>query len=56
LFAEIAQGYQALLDTQLNRVHAGVTLAQEPDARVEQEIVARLTEVLGREVRAHFSY
>jgi len=54
LFAEIAQGYQTLLDTQLKRVHAGVTLAQEADARSEKEIVARLTTVLGREVRAHF--
>ncbi len=54
LFGEIAQEYQVLLDKRLNRVHAGVTLAQEPDARTENDIVARLTEVLGREVRAHF--
>jgi F-type H+-transporting ATPase subunit delta len=54
LFGEIAQQYLILLDKQLNRVHAGVTLAQEPDARAEKEIVARLTRVLGREVRAHF--
>ena len=54
LFGEIAQEYQVLLDKRLNRVHAGVTLAQEPDARIEKDIVARLTEVLGREVRAHF--
>ena len=54
LFGEIAQEYLILLDRQLNRVHAGVTLAQEPDARTEKEIVERLTKVLGREVRAHF--
>ena len=54
LFGEIAQEYLTLLDKQLNRVHAGVTLAQGPDARTEKEIVARLTEALGREVRAHF--
>lgn len=54
LFGEIAQEYLILLDTKLNRVHAGVTLAREPDARTEKEIVTRLTKALGREVRAHF--
>ena len=54
LFGEIAQEYLILLDKKLNRVHAGVTLAREPDARTEKEIVTRLTEALGREVRAHF--
>lgn len=54
LLGEIAQQYQVLLDLKLNRVHAGVTLAQEPDGRTQQEIVERLTKVLGREVRAHF--
>ena len=54
LFGEIAQEYMVLLDRKLNRVHAGVTLAQEPDARTEKEIVERLTKVLGREVRAYF--
>jgi F-type H+-transporting ATPase subunit delta len=54
LFGEIAQEYMILLDKKLNRVHAGVTLAREPDARTEKEIVTRLTKALGREVRAHF--
>ena len=54
LFGEIAQQYLILLDKQLNRVHAGVTLAREPDARTEKEIVARLTKALGQDVRAHF--
>ncbi len=54
LFDEIAQEYLVLLARKLNRVHAGVTLAREPDARTEQEIVTRLTKALGREVRAHF--
>jgi len=54
LFGEIAQEYLILLDKKLNRVHAGVTLARETDARTEKEIVTRLTEALGREVRAHF--
>ena len=54
LFGEIAQEYLILLDKQLDRVHAGVTLAQGPDARTEKDIVTRLTKALGREVRAHF--
>ncbi|HMG19299.1 MAG TPA: ATP synthase F1 subunit delta [Gemmatimonadales bacterium] len=54
LFGEIAQEYLVLLDKKLNRVHAGVTLAREPDARTEKEIITRLTKALGREVRAHF--
>ena len=54
LLAEIAQEYQALVDQQLNRVHAGVVLANEADAKLQKQIVERLTEALGREVRAHF--
>jgi F-type H+-transporting ATPase subunit delta len=54
LLSEIAQEYQVLLDQKLNRVHAGVTLADEPDARMRKQVVDRLTQALGREVRAYF--
>lgn len=54
LLGEIAQEYLVLLDVKMNRVHAGVTLAVEPDARLEQQVVERLAQALGREVRAHF--
>jgi F-type H+-transporting ATPase subunit delta len=54
LLTEIAQEYQVLLDEKLNRVHAGVTLSQDPDSRTEKQIVERLAKALGREVRAHF--
>ena len=54
LLAEIAQEYLVLLDVKLNRVHAGVTLANEADARTQKQIVERLTKALGREVRAYF--
>ena len=54
LLAEIAQEYQVLLDVKLNRVHAGVTLSTEPDARTQKQVVERLTQALGREVRAYF--
>ena len=54
LLSEIAQAYQVLLDQKLNRVHAGVTLANEPDARTQKQVVERLAKALGREVRAYF--
>jgi F-type H+-transporting ATPase subunit delta len=54
LLSEIAQEYQVLLDQKLNRVHAGVTLANEADAPTQKQVVERLTQALGREVRAYF--
>jgi len=54
LLAEIAQEYQVLLDVKLNRVHAGVTLADEADGHTQKSVVERLTKALGREVRAYF--
>lgn len=54
LLADIAQQYLELVDLKLNRVHAGVVLAREPDERLEREIVARLVAVIGKDVRAHF--
>jgi F-type H+-transporting ATPase subunit delta len=54
LLPEIAQQYQVLLDGRLNRVHAGVTLAAEADARMQKQVVDRLAKALGREVRAYF--
>ena len=56
LLAEIAQEYQALLDQKLNRVHAGVTLAGEADARTQKQVVERLAKALGLEVRAYFRH
>ena len=54
LVGEIAQQYHTLVDEKLNRVHAGVTLLQEPDARLEKEVIERLSQAIGKEVRAHF--
>lgn len=54
LIPEIAQQYDLLQDQTLNRVHAGVTLTQEPDAKLQKQIVESLTAALGKEVRAHF--
>jgi F-type H+-transporting ATPase subunit delta len=54
LLSEIAVEYQRLLDTKLNRVHAGVTVATAGDEKFETHIVRRLAQALGKEVRAHF--
>lgn len=54
LFADIAQEYLALLDVRLNRVHAGVTLSGESDAKLQAQIVERLAAAIGKGVRAHF--
>lgn len=54
LLPEMAQQYQVLLDEKLNRVHAGVTLANDADARMQKHVVDRLAKALGREVRAYF--
>ena len=54
LLGDIAQAYQTLMDVKLNRVHAGVVLAEEPDTRFEKQIVERLTAAIGKDVRAHF--
>jgi F-type H+-transporting ATPase subunit delta len=54
LLGEIAQEYQVLLDEKLNRVHAGVTLANEADSGMQKQVVDRLAKALGREVRAYF--
>lgn len=54
LLAEISQEYQKLLDVQLNRVHAGVTLSAEPDTKLQQLVTERLAAALGKEVRSHF--
>lgn len=54
LLGEIAHEYQALVDLKLDRVHAGVVLVEEPDARLEKQIVERLAAALGKDVRAHF--
>jgi len=54
LLGEIAQQYQALVDVKLNRVHAGVTLLEEPDARLQKAVIERLSQAIGKEIRAHF--
>lgn len=54
LLSEISAEYQGLLDVSLNRVHAGVTLAEDADTSLRNDIVKRLEKSLGKDVRAHF--
>ena len=54
LLTEISAEYQALLDVSMNRVHAGVTLADEADGALRNDIAKRLEKALGKDVRAHF--
>lgn len=54
ILSEISQAYQNLMDHKLNRVHAGVVLASEPDSKLTTLVVERLTSALGKDVRAHF--
>ncbi|MSR07155.1 MAG: ATP synthase F1 subunit delta [Gemmatimonadetes bacterium] len=54
MIGAISREYLALVDIKLDRVHAGVTIAREPDEKLKQEISKRLSEVLGTTVLAHF--
>ena len=49
----ISRQFGALVDIKFNRVHAGVTLAREPDAALTEQIRLRLSAVLGKEVIPH---
>ncbi len=54
IFPAIAIEYLALVDKKLNRVHAGVTVAREPDLALQGIVKQRLSEVLGMEGIPHF--
>ena len=54
IFPAIAKEYLALVDKKFNRVHAGVTVAREPDLALQDVVKSRLSEVLGKEVIPHF--
>lgn len=50
----IAREYGALVDLKLNRVHAGIVMAREPDESLMKEVRDRLAEVFGKDVVPHF--
>ncbi len=54
LLREIASEYRAIRDQAKGHVRAEVTLAREPDERLEEEIASTLTSKIGRVVIPHF--
>lgn len=54
LFSEIAEAYQGLLDVKLNRVHARVVVAREPNAALQDSIREALAAALGKDVVPEF--
>ena len=54
ILGTIATQYLALVDDKFNRVHAGVTVAREPDRALQAVIKKRLSEVIGKDVIPHF--
>jgi F-type H+-transporting ATPase subunit delta len=53
LLPAISREYHLLLDHKLNRLHAGVVLAREPDERLLEEIRRRLSAAIGKEIVPH---
>jgi F-type H+-transporting ATPase subunit delta len=54
ILVAICQEYLDLVDQKFNRVHAGVTLAREPDQSMQEVVRRRLGEIVGKEVIPHF--
>lgn len=50
----IARQYLARVDRKFNRIHAGVTLAREPDDALRNAVRNKLSEVVGMEVIPHY--
>jgi F-type H+-transporting ATPase subunit delta len=50
----ISREYLELVDEKFNRMHAGVTLAREPDKKLQKAVQDKLSEVTGKEVIPHF--
>jgi F-type H+-transporting ATPase subunit delta len=54
LIGAIAREYLALVDIKLQRVHAGVVIAREPDEKLKKDIADRLSRLFGMTVVPHF--
>ncbi len=50
----IARQYLELLDVKFNRVHASVAMSRTPDKALQNAVQKSLSEVLGKEVIAHY--
>ena len=56
IIGSVASEFLALVDVKFNRVHAGVTVARQPDEALQRDVKERLTKVLGQEVIPHFRH
>ena len=54
LIGAMSREYLALVDIKLDRAHAGVVIAREPDEKLKKEITKRLSEIFGQTVVPHF--
>lgn len=50
---EIAREYRRLVDERLGRLHVQITLAHEPDERMEHEVATELGRLMGKRVIPH---
>ncbi len=54
IISAICREYLQLVDNKFNRVHAGVTLAREPDRALQDLIELRLSDILKKQVIPHY--
>jgi len=54
ILPQIERQFAEFVDAKHNRLHAGVTLAREPDEALRAAVAAKLSEVTGKEVVPHF--
>ncbi len=54
LLPQISEEYSRLVDVRFDRVHAGVTLAREPNEPLQNVIREQLSRILQKEVIPHF--
>ena len=54
ILGSISEEYQLLVDEKMNRVHASVVLARNPDEDLKEAIRKRLSEIVNKEVIAHY--
>jgi F-type H+-transporting ATPase subunit delta len=52
----IAREFLNLVDIKMDRVHASVVVAREPDTRLQKEVAKRLSELVGLTVIPHFRH
>lgn len=55
LIPAVAQEYLALVDEAEGRMHASVTMAQEPDEATRASVAQQLSRAFGKEVVPHYS-